>query len=68
MSYPTKNMTKRDFELIAEVISSYPVEVPKRLMAHKFADKLAATNSRFNRQRFLDACGIDSDLVEEPTP
>ncbi len=50
-------MTRQHFTLIAEVISSSkPSEATQ--MAHAFADKLRETNSRFNRERFLEACGV----------
>jgi hypothetical protein len=70
-------MTKRDFELIAGTITRLRTTVRTNYnsvrsilideLAEEFANSLTSTNPRFNRQRFLDACGLDSDLVEEPT-
>lgn len=59
-------MTRRDFELIASVVreteltagnASYPdCEVARGQLARAFAAELAATNPRFDRERFLRAC------------
>ncbi len=32
----------------------------RRRLAHTFADELTATNPRFDRARFLRACGVES--------
>lgn len=61
-------MTKKDYELIAAVITS--VRDPDRRMrlghkhacdniANEFARVLARTNPRFDRARFLKACGVE---------
>lgn len=53
-------MTRKDYQLIADVIrTSYSADVYKDLrwrLAMEFADALAATNPRFDRERFLKAC------------
>lgn len=57
-------MTKKDFEVIAEVLKSldlgqlYKADLPilKPQIAEQFADRLALLNPRFNRERFLEAC------------
>lgn len=66
-------MTRRDFELIALVVSTAseavqdfteanddpptPAEVLYGL-SFAFAEALALTNPRFDRERFLKACGV----------
>ena len=55
-------MTKKDFELIAEAIkeitvSDYPQD--RKDKAQLFAAVLATTNPRFDRARFLSACGVN---------
>ena len=68
-------MSKKDFELIARVLkrcradSEYHTALsgPQRRAAVAsidnasidFADELAATNPRFDRERFLRACGVE---------
>jgi hypothetical protein len=61
-------MTKRNFELIASVLRSargdiadgLPAEVVVGRIADNFADELQGTNPRFDRDRFLRACGVES--------
>lgn len=59
-------MTKKDYELIAGVMSRLSADftnggedtVSLRLVAEELADSLADTNPRFNREMFLKACGV----------
>ncbi len=53
-------MTRKDFELIAEVIATswHGNEELKFQLSHNMADKLEGTNPRFNRALFLTACGV----------
>jgi hypothetical protein len=65
-------MTKKDFEMIASTLKS---EMPEREPGNRwsdgardewsttclaFASMLASTNPRFDRARFLAACGMES--------
>jgi hypothetical protein len=55
-------MTRKDFQFIADVIKNLPGHSPilrtqKRSCALAFADALPNVNARFNRERFLAACG-----------
>ena len=55
-------MSRKDFELIASIIrdlSVLPADV-RALVAGKFATELSNTNARFDRARFLRACGVVS--------
>jgi hypothetical protein len=62
-------MTKKDYELIAGVIAELVEHKrDKGAFAHNpelstvadfFADTLADTNPRFNREIFLKACGVN---------
>jgi len=52
-------MSKKDFEMIARVVRyfrSRNLVIPG--LGEAFADELAKTNPRFDRQRFLDACEV----------
>src|SRR5215471_6612029 len=51
-------MSKKDFILIAAVIANTRnIEATSRaLYAESFADALATTNPRFDRERFITAC------------
>jgi hypothetical protein len=50
------DLQHRHFAAIAHIIREMPVERDRRTMAQHFADKLAATNAKFDRTRFLCAC------------
>lgn len=60
-------MTKKDFELIAAAIrrGAFDKMGPVRTAIHndyaaRVADALATTNPKFDRARFLAACGVSS--------
>ena len=49
----------RHFAALAMMIREMPtVDRPRRSTADYFADRLAETNPRFDRARFLAACGV----------
>lgn len=53
----------RHFAVIAGIIAEMPthaatLRTAKTSVAHRFAEKLAQTNPRFDRARFLAACGV----------
>lgn len=52
-------MTRKDFELIAEIISNMPETdsglYSKQDVAFAFADSLRLTNPAFSKQRFYEA-------------
>ena len=54
-------MTRKDFEMIAEVIATswHGSGELKNAIACKMADALARTNPRFDRARFIAACDAD---------
>ena len=57
-------MTKKDYVLIAEVLNKFPrldygVESVLEELAEEMADALALTNPRFDRAKFLTACGVN---------
>ena len=59
------NLDHRHFTTIAAIIkmmdgANYSAESPRWLTAQHFANELAATNPRFDRARFLKACGVVS--------
>lgn len=59
-------MTKKDFEAIADVLDdTRPAFKGNDMdrwehMALVFASMLASTNPRFDRARFLKACGLEN--------
>ena len=53
-------MTRKDFELIAEVIASIDDPNARNYVGIQFAWKLSEINPRFNAQKFLEACKCES--------
>lgn len=52
-------MSKKDFELIASIIKeSYGGKLQGRVLAFTFAEKLSEKYPKFNKERFLKACGV----------
>ena len=59
-------MTRKDYVLIADTLSNLMKDfnncgddsVSLSLVAEELADTLANDNPRFDRARFLDACGV----------
>jgi hypothetical protein len=49
-------MTRQHFVFIAETVANIPSPLVRYLVACMFADKLAATNHRFERERFMRHC------------
>ncbi|HEV2816145.1 MAG TPA: hypothetical protein VGW40_02840 [Allosphingosinicella sp.] len=54
----TEPMSRKDFELIAATIRRMPSETAPSAAEH-FADALRSTNPRFDRARFIRACGVN---------
>jgi len=58
-------MTRKDFQLIADVLDAFNIEGNVNqadvvdAMADAFAVRLARTNDRFDKRRFRDACLIN---------
>jgi hypothetical protein len=60
-------MTRKDYVMIAEILKFNRENFVEGedgfavigIMAHQIADGLEADNPRFDRARFLDACGIN---------
>jgi hypothetical protein len=55
-------MTRKDFTIIARVLAKYSAEggvtVERDEIAYKLADDLALAYPRFDRRKFLVACGV----------
>ena len=56
--YSAAALTRRHFCLIAQIIAALPHD--REAIAHEFAAKLGESNPRFDRERFLAACGVRS--------
>lgn len=55
-------MTRRDFELIANILRFPPLDNKQRTkMAHEIAEALSKSYPAFNSNKFLKACGVRHD-------
>jgi len=57
-------MTKKDFEMVADVIKEMPscspnLRAQKESVARSFAERFAQINPRFNLAIFAKACGLE---------
>ncbi len=59
-------MTRKDYVMIAEVIATswHASADSKRDIAINLAEVFETDNPRFNRDRFLSACGVTNSLME----
>ena len=57
-------MTKKDFQLIAEVFKYKGVTLSKFVSCYAVAEALAQSNPRFNKDKFLKACGVEVPNVK----
>lgn len=63
-------MTKKDYEMIAEAfldiysMQGYKNSEAIETLARHLAGRLALDNPRFDRKRFLTACGVQRDWLE----
>jgi len=54
-------MTRKDYVMLAEVVKNLDEVIDEyalEVLAGNMADALAADNDRFDRTRFLSACGV----------
>jgi hypothetical protein len=51
-------MTRKDYQLIADVFARSAGDDIAKFLAVNLADKLEQDNPRFDRARFLTACGV----------
>ena len=63
-------MTKKHYEAIAGIIDTVSHDKNKHPhnVAYQLADYFATDNPRFNRTRFLQACGIETEGQCDQTP
>jgi hypothetical protein len=51
-------MTRKDFQLIADVVATITDDETRRAVADAFVKKLEATNPRFSQMAFEVACKV----------
>lgn len=65
-------MTKKDYELIASVLKHKQVFYILKMgsyyydqLCKDFADTLASKNPRFDKDKFLKACGVEVEHIHD---
>jgi len=61
----TEGPTRKDFQMVADLLKSVDDPQKKKDLAHHHADMFSKQNPRFDRERFLRAAGITEADVEE---
>lgn len=58
----TATMEHRHFAVVASIVENlgFLDAAQRKAVAYRFATELASTNPRFNRTRFLRACGVEA--------
>jgi len=59
--------TRKDFQMVADLLKANPDEEKRKELAKDYCDKFQAMNPRFNKERFMAACGVEEayESVEE---
>lgn len=61
-------MTRKDYQLIADVLAKFTAEggvtIERDAMAYDLADAFALDNPRFDRARFLIASGVWNETMK----
>jgi hypothetical protein len=56
--------TRKDFQMVADLLKDNPNMDDRKAKAKEYCDKFAKMNPRFDKERFLKACGV-SEAIEE---
>ena len=57
-------MTRKHFKAIAETIAEIDNIFERENVALRFAKMLPQFNGHFDRQKFLEACGVEKDFLK----
>lgn len=59
--------TRKDFQMVADLLKDNPNMDDRTAKAKEYCDKFAAMNPRFDKERFMKACGVEEayESIEE---
>jgi len=60
-------MSKKHFQMIADIVKLHASSPAARIMAMEFAKAFKKDNPRFQTSRFLDACGLQRVRLADGT-
>ena len=57
--------TRKDFQMVADLLKDNPNMDDRKAKAKEYCDKFAKMNPRFDKERFLKACGVTEAIEED---
>ena len=59
--------TRKDFQMVADLLKDNPDMADRKAKAQDYCDKFKAMNPRFDKERFMKACGVEEayESIEE---
>lgn len=57
--------TRKDFQMVADLLKDNPNMADRKAKAKEYCDKFAKMNPRFDKERFLKACGVTEAIEED---
>jgi len=59
--------TRKDFQMVADLLKDNPNMADRKAKAQDYCDKFKAMNPRFDKERFMKACGVEEayESIEE---
>ena len=56
--------TRKDFQMVADLLKDNPDMADRTAKAKDYCDKFAAMNPRFDKERFMAACGVTESIFD----
>jgi len=57
--------TRKDFQMVADLLKANPDSDKRKELAKDYCDKFKAMNPRFDKERFMKACGLNEEDFDE---
>jgi len=57
--------TRKDFQMVADLLKDNPDMADRKAKAQDYCDKFKAMNPRFDKEKFMKACGVQESIEED---
>jgi hypothetical protein len=57
--------TRKDFQMVADLLKANPDSEKRKELAKDYCNKFKAMNPRFDKERFMKACGLNEEDFDE---
>jgi uncharacterized Ntn-hydrolase superfamily protein len=57
--------TRKDFQMVADLLKDNPNMADRKAKAQDYCDKFKAMNPRFDKEKFMKACGVEESIEED---